>query len=247
MGAWPPYKTWRAEFSAAIGTCVIGSADCGTCARPAGQRLADPYPWPIAGYIANSIHLSGPSRLCQVAGYLELSAGAIAVIGPNEAVSATGSCPYSESLSSGFLGAGTFAISASGSSSSVTLNPPIQITAVNPPEAAGTNEPFTVQWSGGSEDDVVKVSLVFKTFMTQYSSYGYVSATAGSYSFQSICTGNPVSAGGNGVFCTFGLPGITEVVVEQMPATDQLATFQASGITGDIQVSWIYRYVIGLN
>jgi len=35
-------------------------------------------------------------------------------------------------------------------------------------------------------------------------------------------------------------------MVEQMPATDQVSTFKASGITSDIRAYWIYRYVIGI-
>jgi len=226
---------------------------CSVRTKSTGPQLTRPVvsQTPVAGYIANSIQLSGPSRSCPVAGYLQLSAGTIVVSGPGGSVSATGPATYSQSLPSGFLAAGTYAISATGSSSvggfqgSVTLDPPTKITDVNPPETTG--EPFTVQWAGGSSGDVVKVSLVFRTFMTQYLSYGYISAGAGTYSFQPICTGNPVSAGGSGVFCTFGMPGVAEVVVEQMPPTDQLSTFQTSGLSGNIQVQWIYRYVIGLN
>jgi len=241
------YGTISLIKTISTGTGADGETDTLSASFSAGPRLTRPVvsQTPIAGYIADSIQLSGPSRSCPVAGYVQLSAGTITVSGPN------GSATDPQSLPPGFLGAGTYAISATGSSSvgafqgSATLDPPIQITALNPPETTG--EPFTVEWNGGSAGDVVKVSLVFNAFMTQYSSYGYISASAGSYSFQPICTGNPVSAGGNGVFCSFGLPGITEVVVEQMPAADQLATFQASGITGNIQVQWIYRYVIGLN
>jgi hypothetical protein len=36
----------------------------------------------------------------------------------------------------------------------------------------------------------------------------------------------------NGVVCSFGVPGITEIVVEQMPLADQILTFQASGLSG---------------
>jgi hypothetical protein len=93
---------------------------------------------------------------------------------------------------------------------------------------------------------VVRVSLVSQGLTYARTDYGYTPASNGSFSFQPICTGNPVSAGGNGVFCTFGIPGVTEVVVEQMPATAQVSTFQASGITGSIQVSWTYRYIFGL-
>jgi len=243
------------------GTGANGETDTLSASFLSGPQLLQPVEsqTPVAGYIANSIQLSGPSRICPVAGYLQLSAGAIAVSGPTGSaaatpVSAAGSVTYSQNLPPGFLAAGTYAISAAGSSTvgafqgSVTLDPPIRITAVNPPPNPNSGgAPFTVEWTGGSPGSVVKVSLVFKAFMSQYSSYGYTSASAGSYSFQPVCSGNPVSAGGNGVFCFFGLPGITEVDVEQMPASGLLPAFQAGGITGGVQVSWIYRYVIGMN
>jgi hypothetical protein len=124
----------------------------------------------------------------------------------------------------------------------MTVDSPIQVTGYS---QAAYNAPLIVQWTGGAATSVVKVSLVASAGLTQYTAYGYTAATAGSYSFQPICSGNPVSAGGNGVFCTFGIPGLSEVVVEQMPATDQVAIFQANGITSDIRAYWINRYVFG--
>jgi hypothetical protein len=253
------YGTIALVKTISTGTDQDGETDTLSASFPSGPQLVRPVEsqGPVNGYIGNSIQLPDPSRACPVAGYLQLSAGTITVSGPNGSAtatpsSATGSVTYSRSLPPGFLGAGTYGISATGSSTvgafqgKVMLDPPIQITAVHPPANVSAGEPFTVQWSGGSPGSVVKVSLRFKRFMTEYASYGYTSAGAGTYSFQPICSGHSVESGGNGVFCSFGLPAVTEVVVEQMPATNQVSTFNASGITGDIQVRWTYRYVIGL-
>ncbi len=208
---------------------------------------------PVKGYVGNDYVLSGSSRSCPVAGYLRLSAGTISVTGPNGSATAApsstaGSVAYSQVLPQGFLRAGTYSVSATGGSTvgpfegSITVDAPIQITAIIAP--ANSGDPCTVEWTGGSPTSMVKVSLVYKAFLTERYDYAYASARAGSYSFQPICSGNPVPAG-NGVFCSFGLPAVTEVVAEQMPTTDQMSTFQASGITGGVQVYWIYRWIFG--
>lgn len=112
-------------------------------------------------------------------------------------------------------------------------------------QPAGGSAPFVITWSGGSPKSILRISLVYQNPVYQQSDYAYAPADAGSYSFMPACSGNPVPMG-NGVFCTFGLPEINEVVVEQMPPTAQAAVFQAAGITGNIQATWTYRYVFGM-
>jgi uncharacterized protein (TIGR03437 family) len=253
------YGTIALVRTISTGTSEDGETDTLSASFPSGPQLVQPVEsqTPVNGDIFNSPQFSGPSRSCPVAGYLQLSAGALGVKGPNGAAivapsSTSGSAAYSQNLPQGFLGAGTYSISASGGSivgpfqGSVTLDAPIQITAVTPGETGSSGTPYTIAWTGGSPNDMVKVSLVSQGFTSVTSDYGYTPASTGFFSFQPICSGNPVSAGGNGVFCTFGIPGVTEVVVEQMPATAQVSSFQASGITGGIQVSWTYRYIVGL-
>jgi hypothetical protein len=52
----------------------------------------------------------------------------------------------------------------------------------------------------------VKVNLLSESMVSSSYDYSYVDAAAGSVTFQPLCSGYPVWAGGNGVSCTFGLP-----------------------------------------
>jgi uncharacterized protein (TIGR03437 family) len=250
------YGTITLARTIATGTSEDGETDILTASFPSGPQLTRPADsqTPVNGYVTNVMQPAGPSRSCPVPGYDQLSAGAIVVSAPNASATAqpttvAGSTTYSLNLPVGFVTGGAYSISAAASAAigafqgSMTVDSPIQVTGYS---QVAYNEPLTVQWTGGAATSVVKVSLVAKTGLTQYTAYGYTAATAGSYSFQPICSGNPVSAGGNGVVCGFGLPGLSEVVVEQVPAADQVSIFQANGITSDIRAYWIYRYVIGI-
>ncbi len=253
------YGTITLVRTIATGTSEDGETDTLTASFPSGPQLTRPADsqTPVNGYVTNVIQPAAPSRSCPVPGYDQLSAGAIVVSAPNASATAepttvAGSTTYSLNLPVGFVTGGTYNVSAAGGAAigafqgSMMVDSPIQITADRIPADISSGEPLIVQWTGGAATSVVKVSLVYKTSLTQYTAYGYTAATAGSYNFQPICSGNPVSAGGNGVVCGFGLPGLSEVVVEQMPATDQVSTFRASGITSDIRTYWIFRYVIGI-
>jgi len=251
------YGTITLTRTIATGTSDDGETDTLTASFPSGPQLTRPADsqTPMNGYTTTAnIQLPAPSRVCPVPGYVQLSAGAIVMSGPNgpataEPATLAGSTSYSLNLPAGFFTGGTYDISAAGSAAiaafqgSMTVDSPIQVTGYS---QAADNAPLIVQWTGGAAASVVKVSLVAYAGLTQYTAYGYTAATAGSYSFQPICAGNPVSAGGNGVFCTFGIPWLSEVVVEQMPATDQVATFRANGITSDIRAYWNNRYVFGI-
>jgi hypothetical protein len=250
------YGTITLLRTIATGTSEDGETDTLTASFPSGPDLTRPAETqtPITGYVTQVIQPVEAARTCPVAGYDQLSAGSIAVSGPKGSATAmpttvAGSSMYSLNLPAGFVTGGAYNIFAAGAASigpfqgNMIVDPPIQITGHQIP--SDMFEPIAVQWTGGAATSMVKVSLVYKSFVT-YMAYGYTAATAGSYSFQPLCTGHSVSSGGNGVFCGFGIPGLTEVVVEQMPATDQIATFHATGITSDIHAFWIYRYVIGI-
>ncbi|HEY7389911.1 MAG TPA: IPT/TIG domain-containing protein [Bryobacteraceae bacterium] len=253
------YGTITLQRTIAAGASDAGETDILTASFPSGPQLTRPAEsqTPPTGYATNVIHLAEPGRSCPVPGYSQLSAGAIAVSGPNGSATVApttvaGSSTYSLNLPKGFVTGGAYTISAAGSTAigafqrSMIVDSPIQITAAQVPANIFGREPITVRWTGAAATSVVKVSLVYKSFLTEYTAYGYTAASAGSFSFQPLCTGNPISAGGSGMICGFGLPGLTEVVVEQMPAADQVSTFQTSGITRNIQVSWVYRYVIAI-
>lgn len=241
------------------GTSDDGEADTLTATFPFGPQLTRPVDsqTPENGYVV-STRLPAPGRSCPVLGYGHLSAGDISVNGPSGQgtagpISVAGSIAYSETLPPGFLSAGSYAISADGGSNvgpfqaSVTVDSPIQIKAVTPGSDVAPGTPYTVTWSGGSANDVVKLTLVYQHWIYDEFDYGYAPASAGSISFYPFCSGNPVSAGGNGVVCGFGLTDVTEIVVEQIPASAQIPTVLAAGLTGGVRVLWSYRYVFGPN
>ncbi len=250
------YGTISLVKTITTGTGADGEADTLSAWFPSGPQLTRPAvsrSTEPGSYYANVTGPGSspiPGRSCPVAGYVPLSAGTINVSGPTGSATvapATGSGIYSKSLPAGFLFGGSYSVSASGSSNvgpfqgSVAVDPPIQITAAVTPVI--NSKPITIEWAGAAPNSIVKVSLVYQSFMTSVSSYGYAPASAGSFTFQPVCAGNPVPMG-SGVVCSFGLPGITEIVVEQMPLADRVPTIQVSGITGGVQVWWTYRYVI---
>ena len=248
------YGTIHLVKTIATGTSADGQIETLTASFPLGPQLVRPViqmPQLSPGsYTENVRTLPAASRYCPVAGYTSLSAGPIVINGPKGIVTATpGQVGYSQTLPAGFVTAGTYNISAGGSSTvggfqgTFSLGSPIQVTAVHRPGMPG--DPLTVSWTGGSPGDIVKISLV-NPLPVEYSSYAYTTAGAGSYRFTPNCSGNPVLSGGNGVYCDFGIPHVRQVVVEQMPAPDQVASFHATGITADIQASWIYRFVFGI-
>ncbi len=176
--------------------------------------------------------------------------GAAFLVTPTAAPS---SPTYSLNFPAGFVTGGIYNISAAGGSAigpfqeSITVDSPIRITNTQIPADISSGQPITVAWSGGASTSTVKVSLVYKSALGDYTAFGYTPSTTGSFTFQPICFGHSVSSGGNGVICGFGIPGLTEVVVDQMPATGQVSTFPAPGITSDVQATWDYRYVFGTN
>jgi uncharacterized protein (TIGR03437 family) len=252
------YGTIALVRTISTGTSADGETDTLSARFPSGPQLTRPAVSQTTApgdYIANSGGPSLPSRSCPVAGYAPLSAGTINVNGPTGSAAlapdlTTGSVAYSKSLPTGFLFGGTYNFSFTGGSTignfqgSVAVDPPIQVTAVDA-LASNSPNPVTIAWAGAAPNSMVKVSLVYSSFMSSRSSYGYAPASAGSFTFQPVCSGNPVPMG-SGVVCSFGLPGITEVVVEQMPLAARTPTFQVSGLSGDVQIWWTYRYIIGV-
>jgi hypothetical protein len=130
----------------------------------------------------------------------------------------------------------------------MTVPPPIQMQTQLPPGThISSNQPLTITWTGAPPETLVKVSLrsaISTDFPNSPYDYAYADGSAGSFTFNPICTGNPPPAG-NGVFCTFGLPSSNEasLVVEMSPSVGYASTVTAQGLTDAVRLSWIYRYV----
>lgn len=199
------------------------------------------------------------SRTCE--GYPHLSAGAIGV-----KAAATGETVivqpipvaegviYQQALPNGFIQPGQYTISASGDpvafDGTLSVGSPIQIqTPLVPGTPIPWNQPLVIKWMGGDPGTLVKVSLISGQDQGLFYAYdyGYAAATTGSFAFSPICSGNPVGLGGNGVICSFGLPSSrnARVVAEVAPAPSKVTQVGAKGITGAVQVFWVYRYVFG--
>jgi hypothetical protein len=196
-------------------------------------------------------------RTCAIPGYSGLSAGSIR-LAPQTGTPViaaplplqTGGVIYSQSLPEGFIGPGTYSVAGTpGNSVSLAANlavgSPIQLQTTF---AAGTvissSQPLTIKWKGGDLGSLVRVSLLSGVGLATRSDYSYAEATAGSLTIPPICSGNPISAGGSGVFCSFGLPlsSNAQLTVQVLPAPDRVTTIAVPGITGPVSLTWQYSY-----
>jgi hypothetical protein len=198
------------------------------------------------------------SRSCSVIGRSQLSAGTLSLlaVSTGQAIAAqpiptTGGVMYQQTLPNGFIAPGQYSISASGSpvvfQGVLTVSSPIQIqTSLTPGTTISASLGLVVNWTGGS-GTIVKVSLVVPVGISSNFDYGYADGSSGSFTLGGMCSGNPVSDGGNGVFCSFGLPSTDNatVIVEVSPLSGTATSVSAEGLTEGVQLSWMYRYVFG--
>lgn len=246
----------------ASGTANDGETDIFTAAFPSGPGLEPPPAQPVlaqGSYQANLPEPVAVSRSCPVAGDAQLSAGTIQVRAANtgmamdaQPINQIGGVAYQQTLPPGFIAPGQYAISASGGAvtlqGALPVGSPIHIqTPLGAGTSISTNQPFTVTWVGGDPGTIVKVTLVSKNGIDAPYDYAEADAGVGTLTIAPYCTGHSISSGGNGVFCSFGLPGSNDaqVIVEVMPAPSSIISLAAQGITGSIQASWTYRYVFG--
>ena len=239
----------------ASGTANDGESDMFTAAFPSGPGLMPPQVQVLSpgSYAAHASTVVPVSRSCQVAGYAQFSAGPIQVQAAStgtsftvQPVSQTGGAAYEQSLPAGFIAPGQYTISASGGAvvfqGKLSVGSPIRIQT---PLPAGTtissSKPLNINWTGGDQGAVVKVTLVSGNGIASTFDYGYADASSGSFTLQPSCSGfHPV-------FCSFSLPtsNNAEIIVEISPAPDNVSSFTANGVTGGVQASWTYRYVFG--
>jgi uncharacterized protein (TIGR03437 family) len=255
------YGTVTLTKTTSSGTAGVTEADALTASFPSGPgATAPPQPTPtVGGYVGNVTDVVTLSRSCPLNGHPQLSAGTITVQGANtgqtitaQPVPAAGGFEYYQTLPNAFITPGQYSISASGSPVTfqgvMTVPPPLAIQTQLPPGThISASKPFQIQWTGAPAGTLVKISLrsaISTDFPNSPYDYACTDGSAGSFTFNPICTGNPPPAG-NGVFCTFGLPSSNEasVVVEMSPSAGYASTVTAQGLTGAVRLSWIYRYV----
>jgi hypothetical protein len=244
----------------ASGTSADGETDAFIATFPSGPGMSPPLPLatvPAGGYIGrvsppSAITVPGLSRTCAVPGYSDLSAGPITISSlvtsaVAEPVIQVGGAAYQQTLPAGFIAPRTYQISASGGpvqlQGSIEVGSPIQVhtATLAPGTVVSSSVPFTVSWTGGDPGTLVTVYIVSGTGLAALADYAQADASAGTVTFDPMCSGNP-SPMGNGVFCSFGLPlAPLEVVVD----VSNTIPFSAEGITGGVQATWDYRYVFG--
>ena len=260
----PPIQSWG---QLALYKSIISgqSSEAFTASFPSGPDVQPPAPEAIVfapQYVAN-VPLTGPSviilpnsaplnfRTCPVPGYSSLSAGAIQIQPPSGSPETaqplpllTGGVSYSENLPIGFIAPGPYTISGSPGGSvdltaSLVVGSPIQLLTTFP---AGTvissSQPLTLKWTGGDPGTLVKLTLI----SGNTSDYTYADASSGSLTIPPLCIGNPFSAGGNGVVCSFGLPLSQSAQIEVQVMPSQASTVGVPGVTGPVQLTWQYSY-----
>jgi hypothetical protein len=197
-------------------------------------------------------------RQCPVPGYSNLSAGAITIQPPSgSAITAqplpllTGGVTYGLALPTGFVVPGKYTLTGAqdspvGLAASLTVGSPIQIQTPFPPgTVVSSSQPLTIKWTGGDPGSLVEVILTSGQGLTSASDYSYAEASSGSLTMNPLCTGNPVSAGGNGIFCSFGIPlsSNAEITVEVLPNPASTPAVTLPGVTGPVQLTWQYSYI----
>lgn len=236
-----------------------------TASFPAGPGVRPPKLLsviPSAGYDQQygTVNLS---RTCPLPGRSALSAGTVLLGSPSLTQPLTAAPQpglegviYQQSLPVGSIGAGTYTLAntnAAGDAGAnvsfqgaITLPPPI---TVQTPLPLGTkisiSQPLVIRWTGGTAGTLVKLMLIAHNGLDDYIDTAYVDASTGSFTFYNVCIGHSVASGGNGVYCSFGLPqtNSASVVLEVSPSSGIAATVNAQGLTQGVQLSWLYRYV----
>lgn len=243
------------------GTAGTTTADVLWASFPSGPGVTIPRPPAPSqpGSFTNNITPVTMSRSCPVNGSSLLSAGALSVEANStgqttvaQPIPATGGVEYQQSLPNGFIAPGQYSVSASRTvpfQGSLTIPPPVQITTpLTPSTQISVSSNFIINWTGGVPGELVRLRLVANDGRFNSVDTAYVDASAGSYTFSPICTGNPPPMG-SGRVCTFGMlmvPGPTgnvSVEVELLPSSGYANAVSAQGITRGVQLSWMYRYV----
>jgi uncharacterized protein (TIGR03437 family) len=201
----------------------------------------------------NSAFLLNP-RSCAVPGYTSLSAGSIRVTSPF-AISATfepradavSGVLYSGNLPPGFVGPGVYTLTGTTGASvnlsaKMTVGSPIRMqTALAPGTAISSSQPFTIHWTGGDSNSLVRLGLTFSSGDEASGIYTYAHAVDG------VLTIGPVCAAGNASnpeFCLSGIPASSNasISVQVIPDPSKIPTASVPGVTGPVFLSWAYAY-----
>ncbi|MGH9784150.1 MAG: hypothetical protein ACRD88_08185, partial [Terriglobia bacterium] len=193
------------------------------------------------------------SPRCKNAGLTALDAGALRLDGvpggpltllPSPSGEETG---YSLRLPPGSLDGGTLRVTGAGGTgvggfdTDVTVPPPIQVTtSLAPGTVIDIRRPFSVAWSGGSPDTIVRMRLI--SYRDQEGIFGnacdcHVFASEGTAKLD--VGQNPA---GEVLLRIFTRSENAEVVLTVTPRTSKLTQFAAPGLTREGRHDWSYEY-----
>ena len=270
----PPVQSWgqlsldKAVFSGP-GSTLVPPFETFSASFPSGPAVQPPAPEPIVyapdwvgnvspgGVFAFLTNVPMNLRTCPVAGYSNLSAGAIQLQPPSGSTVMvqpeplqTGGVTYSQLLPEGFIAPGSYAISGTQGNAvrlmtNLVVGSPIELQTSFPPGTIiSSSQPLTVNWTGGDPGTLVRVSLISGDGLSAVSDYSYADATTGSLTMLPYCTGNPVSAGGSGIVCTFGIPlsSNAQISVQMGPDPNHMGTINLPGVSGPVKLTWQYSY-----
>jgi uncharacterized protein (TIGR03437 family) len=198
----------------------------------------------------DNFHLLG--RSCPIAGLTRLTAGPITVTAAGKTpvsvqpTTQTDGAVYQSTLPAGTIAPGDLSISSSGPiafQDSLTIGSPMIVqTNLSPGTVLSTENPPTIQWTGGDANSIVKLSLVSHAPGGNIHSISYYApANAHSIALQTRClSGDPTAP----TFCTFFVaPGPGYITLEVLPASTAADSVPAQGLTQKVSLTWSYRYV----
>jgi hypothetical protein len=206
-----------------------------------GQPVPAPPQINPLGYTAYGISTAAAPS-CPVPGYGTDSAGNLKLSVPGGSfliapVSENGKLSYEQTLPTGTLQPGAYIVSTVGGAdvgpfeSSIQIGAPIQVTGSYPPGTGiSSRGSFTVMWSGGDGDELVRITLISHLFQLDSLLTTTVPATAHSFTFTGAVNNFlPIQTSDN-----------AELVFEVLPKLP--ATFSAKGLTLGGYFNWEYKY-----
>jgi uncharacterized protein (TIGR03437 family) len=258
----PPASFANLAWSKAITTSPespsgVAEATFAASFASAPENLAVPYPDPpdppFGGYSCGGLGIKESSQ-CKNTGLRVLDAGGLSLGGvpggpltllPSHSGDAN---EYSTPLPPGSLEGGTLRVTGAGGANvggfetDVTVPPPIQIiTPLAPGTVIDIHQPFSVAWSGGNLDTLVRMRLI--AYQDQEGIFGHrcdcpvVLADSGMAKL-----GLGQNLNGEVLLQIFQRSENAEVVVTVTPLTSKLTRFTAPGLTRGGRHEWSYEY-----
>jgi len=222
----------------------------------APENLAAPNPdppdVPFRGCRCGGLSIPYSPR-CKTAGLTALDAGTLTIEGvPGEPPTLLPLPPgeqigYSTSLPPGSLEGGTLRVTGGGGAevgvfqTDLAVPPPIQVTtSLAPGTVIDYHRPFTVTWTGGNPDMLVRMQLI--AYRDQEGVLGKF-CDCPALAIEGRATVNVTNPDGKGpVLNTYTTSENAEVVLTVTPITSNLTRFDAPGLTREGRHEWSYEY-----